>query len=314
MKNMNIVVLGGGWSSEREISLRSQISVMKGLQSKKMKARAWDLVKSASGKQTVRNGFISLENLIVELKKLKNVFVFLCLHGWGGEDGKIQGLLELAGVSYSGSGPTASMLGMNKEKSKEIFFSHGIATPAWKVIYKKPGKYPAGKWVVKPLEEGSSVGLSLVLEKSDWDRALENAFHYSDRALLEKYVAGREFTVGVLGDQALPVVEIIPKNDFYDWDSKYASGGSIHECPAKISVSTANVMKKMALKTHQVLGCRAYSRTDFIVDKNNKPWVLEINTLPGMTDVSLLPDAARAAGLDYPDLLIEMIRKSLGEH
>ena len=312
-----VAVLCGGWSAERDISLVSGSEVLRALKGAGRPAVALDLVPDAAGPAWDRAAReratpawaarVPLSGLIPGLRRRRAGVVFLALHGTGGEDGRVQGLLELAGMTYTGSGVQASSLAMDKERSKRLFREAGLPVPGSRLC--PPGGNAGafrGPCVVKPRSQGSAVGVSLVRKAGQMKAALESAWRWGD-ALVEDYVAGRELTVGVLGGRALPLVEIVPQGEFYDWDSKYRPGGSRHLCPAPVPAGLAREAGRLGLKAHQVLGCRGYSRSDMMLDKAGRLWLLETNTLPGMTPVSLFPDAARRAGLGFEALVARMV-------
>jgi D-alanine-D-alanine ligase len=242
--------------------------------------------------------------------------VFVALHGGFGEDGGIQTLLEFAGVRYTGSGRMASALAMDKDASKRLFRDAGIPTPDWRVVRRGDDVgstldavgLPA---IIKPVEEGSTVGLSLVEERRDLPAALDEAWRYGPRAMIERYVPGRELTVGILDDQPLPIVEIIPSHGLYDYACKYTPGMSSYRVPAQVPDAVRDRMWKCALGAFKALGCDAYARVDFRLDPQDQPWCLEVNTLPGMTETSLLPKAAAAVGISYPELVERISRAAL---
>jgi D-alanine-D-alanine ligase len=254
---------------------------------------------------------------------------FIALHGKHGEDGAIQGLLEVLEIPYIGSGVGASALAIDKAKTKECYERAGIRTPKALALSRPPSPpspsspssppppLPQGKpaakileevgprCVVKPASEGSALGVFMVDSAQALEEALGKAFGIDEKVLVETCIEGRELTVGVLGNEApyaLPVIEIVPINEFYDYESKYAPGGSKHLCPAPIAEQTTSEIQALAVKAHQVLGCAGVSRSDFIVDDAGDIWILETNTIPGMTETSLLPDAGRAAGIEFPEL------------
>jgi D-alanine-D-alanine ligase len=318
VKKLALAVLAGGWSSEREISLVTGRGVLEGFRRLGWKAKGFDLRpdpgtargavprKAASWAEP-----IAVSKLLSGLRAWGTQAVFPCLHGPGGEDGCLQGLLELAAIPYAGSGVQASSLAMDKVLSKKLMAQSGIPTPAWEVVARgRKGRLPL-PCVVKPPSQGSSVGVTLVKKPGQMAAALKLAWHHEPTALVEALVEGREFTVGILDDQALPVVEIVAQHEFYDWHSKYAQGGSKHLCPAPLPKAKASELQALALKFHRTLGCKGWSRVDFMMDRRGKAWMLELNTLPGMTPTSLLPDAARAAGLGYDRLLVRMLDASL---
>lgn len=326
LRKKKIAVLMGGWSAEREISLLTGKAVLQALKEE-----------SAFGGKVI--GIDVDKNIVENLKKYKIDFVFLALHGPIGEDGKIQGLLELLGIPYTGSGPLASALAMNKIYAKRIFAQVGIPTPTWRVVtqspiihppkqrptppkrlprldfcgertdYQLPGlKYPV---VVKPAGQGSAIGVSVVTKKEELSSAIKRARKLDKEVLIEEYIPGKEVSVGILGEETLPIIEIVPKSKFYDYRSKYAPGGSEHLIPARLEKKVAEKTARVALQAHRALGCRAYSRVDLRIDKRGQPWVLEINTIPGMTKTSLLPDAARAVGISFNELVLKIIEYSL---
>ncbi|MDD5131323.1 MAG: D-alanine--D-alanine ligase [bacterium] len=293
LKNKTIGVLMGGTSSEREISLKTGRSIYQALREMGYEAVAVDVGK----------------NIIADLKKHKVNVAFVALHGPLGEDGSIQGLLEVLGIPYTSSGVLASALAMDKAKTKEIFQSYKIPTPAWQVIKKghkaKIHKFPV---VVKPVRQGSAVGVSIIDKPAQLSLALRKSFRYDEQAMVEQYVQGIELTVGILNDKPLPVIRIIPQNKFYDFESKYAPGGSQHLIPAGISAAAEKKARLLGLAAHQALGCRGATRVDMILDKKGRLFVLEVNTIPGMTETSLLPDAARAAGYSFNTLVLAILR------
>jgi D-alanine-D-alanine ligase len=300
--NKKIGVLMGGLSSEREVSLASGNAVLKALQDKGYKPVSIDVDKDVA-ENLRRNG--------IEV-------AFNALHGKFGEDGAIQGLLEVMGIPYTGSGILASAIGMNKTVSKQVFQSNGLLVGQFEVVHRgsvdnvasaiKRIGLPA---VVKPNAEGSSVGVSMVHRLEEAAAAADLAFRYGDEVLVERFLAGKEVQVGVLGDTALGAIEIVPKNAFYDYESKYKPGMSEHFFPARIPEAMYKRVLAAGRAAHRAIGCRAYSRVDFIVDDSGAPYILEVNTLPGMTATSLLPDIARGAGISFPDLVEEILRLSL---
>ena len=293
LKRKKIGVLMGGTSSEREISLKTGKSIYQALREMGYKAVAIDVGK----------------NIIADLKKKKIDLAFIALHGPLGEDGTIQGLLEVLGIPYTSSGVLSSALAMDKEKTKEVFLAYKIPTPAWQVVKKgqhpKIQKFPV---VVKPVRQGSAVGVSIIDKPTQLSQALRQSFRYDDKTMIEQYIAGIELTVGVLNNKALPVIRIIPQNKFYDFESKYAPGGSQHLIPAGIPATAEKKARLLGLAAHQALGCRGATRVDMILDKKGRLFVLEVNTIPGMTETSLLPDAARAAGYSFNTLVLSILR------
>lgn len=291
-----IGVLCGGKSSEREISLASGAAVLSALKKAGMNAVSIDVG----------------PDLPFRLKKQKIDFAYIALHGPWGEDGTVQGMLEIMGIPYAGCGVLASALAMDKIATKGILAAAGLPTPRWWVVERgaRVPKLPR-RVVVKPSAQGSAIGVSVVKEKSGLAPALAAAFKYDRRVLVEEYIAGTEITVGVLGPRPLPVIEIVPQNEFYDFESKYTPGCSQHLIPPRLPKATIARTQRLALEVFAALNCRAVSRIDMIVDKKQRPWILEVNTIPGMTETSLLPDAARAAGIDFPELVLQIIEYSL---
>ncbi|MCP3032699.1 D-alanine--D-alanine ligase [Halobacillus sp. A1] len=309
---MKIAVLYGGVSGEREVSLSTGKGIIKALKNK--------------GHEVIGIDFDPSK--LKELLQLDVDLVFIGLHGRFGEDGKIQGLLDMLNIPYVGSGVLSSALAMDKAKSKQIFAAEGIKTARSQsyVINQFENTEEIARsvrdqfnvpFVVKPNQEGSTLGLTIVKEEQHIDKAIEVAAASDTVILVEDYVGGREVTVPVIGkqgsEQALPVIEIIPKNDYYDFDSKYKPGGSEHIVPAQVSDDLTKRLQEDAVKAHQLLGCDVYSRVDFIIDAHNNAIILEVNTLPGMTPTSLFPDSAQVVGLNYDDLVERFVELSLQE-
>lgn len=303
---LRIAVLMGGRSAEREVSLHTGEQVCGALSSRGHQVVAVD---------TGEHGFIDT------LRSGGFDVAFICLHGRFGEDGTIQGLLELLDLPYVGSGVLASALAMDKVMSKQCFVAAGIPTPAWAVV-RRGQPYSAAeiadtlgeKVVVKPVSEGSSVGMSIVHERAELEPAIERAFEHDRVVLVEAFVAGTEVTVGVLGNEelmALPTLEVVPEHEFYDYESKYIPGMSRHIIPARVSEPVRAECQRIALAAHRALGCRGMSRSDTIVSADGTVHLLEANTIPGMTKTSLLPDAARAAGIDFPELCNRLVALAL---
>ncbi len=295
-----IGILTGGESSEREISLKTCEAVEKAC-----KDLGYNTV------QLVLDGDIN--KLIPKLQKVD--FIFITLHGGKGENGVIQGLLDSLNIPYNGSGVLASSLGMEKSLTKQLVRSYGILTPDWKIftdikesISYIPDKFPT---IVKPSADGSTIGLSFVTNQVELVKAVEFAYKYEGNIMTEKYIDGRELTVTIIGQQVLPIVEIIPKHKFYDYECKYYKGMSEYICPAVLTNALTNKIQNIALEIFNIIQCRGYARADFILDKNDNPWFLEINTLPGMTTTSLVPKSAIAAGISFNDLVQMIIYESL---
>ena len=261
------------------------------------------------------------DEFVAELAASDVDVVFICLHGRFGEDGTVQGLCELLELPYVGSGVLASALAMDKVMSKHYFSIAGLASPEYAVL-RRGELYEVGalvsalgeKTVVKPANEGSSVGMTIVHEASELPAAIEKAFHYDRTVLVEQFIAGVEVTIAVLGNDevvALPTLEIEPQNEFYDYDSKYVPGMSRHIIPARVSEAACAECQRLAVAAHKSLGCRGISRADTIVAEDGLVWLLEVNTIPGMTATSLVPDAARAAGIEFPELATMLVEFAL---
>lgn len=329
----------GGRSTERNVSLASGQQVVKNLNPKKF--NIYPTVISKDGRYwryfPVEQFLFPLdifsknadENLqgnksqILDLNKLKNEkidVVFIAMHGPDGEDGKIQGLLEILGLKYTGSGVLASSIGMDKKMFRNLMNSSNIPVPKYMEVNKnsqiKDIKKVLGNppYFVKPSNQGSSVGMNIVDKENDLKKAINEALKYSDTVLVDKYIKAREFTCSIIGNeiqQSLPIVEIIPKKSrFFDFLSKYSIGGADEIVPAEIPAALSNKIKSLAQTVYRLVGCKGFARVDFLV-KNSKVYVLEINTIPGLTSTSLFPKAALAAGISYSALLEKIIKLSL---
>ena len=293
-----IAVLMGGPGSEREVSLATGRGVSNALRS-----LGADVVEI-----DVRNEQFQLPDDI-EL-------AFNTIHGTFGEDGQLQEILERRGVRYTGDGVDGSRNAFDKILSKEKFLEHRVATPESEVIDAGQRPKMSVPLVVKPARQGSTVGVVIVKSESELDEAMKEAGKYDRKLLVEKFVSGRELTIGILGDQALPILEIIPKGGFYDFNTKYpflnpAAGASAqHVCPANIDAKSTKKIQELALQAFRALGLMVYARVDVILSATGEPFVLEVNTIPGMTETSLLPEAAAVAGISYVDLCVRIIELS----
>lgn len=301
LAELKIGVLGGGVSTERDISIISSRQVYEDLFAKGLNIVFIDIVTKEKGKikELIRNLNIDL--------------AFIALHGEFGEDGQIQEILEELGIAYTGSEPRASALAMNKFDSKNLFKAKGIPTPDF-VILAKGEDIPSGlsyPLVVKPFSSGSSIGISIVEGKGSLRSALELGFLHSDSVILEDYIEGRELTVGILGDQSLAVVEIIPKKGYFDFEAKYSNGGSSFIAPAQIDDQVEKNIRAVALAAHSILGCRHFSRVDMRLSKEGLPFILEVNSIPGLTSHSLFPLSAKAWGINFNQLIIKMMELTL---
>ena len=291
-----IAVLMGGQSSEREISLRSGQAALAALIREGYDAIALDVDSSVG----------------LRLQDSKAQLAFIALHGAGGEDGTIQGMLEILQVPYTGSGVRACAVAMDKAMTKELLAYGGIPVPRGVVRMQRDRRAPLPRgfgWpvVVKPVSEGSTLGITIVRKSRDLQAGLTAAFAYGPRLLIEEFIEGREITVGVLNDHALPVVEIVPPHELYDFAAKYTPGACVYKVPAPLSSRQTKLVQGLALKVHRRLGCRGATRVDFRLDQHGRPFVLEINTVPGLTETSLLPMAAKAARLSYDELVEAML-------
>ncbi len=295
------VVMGGG-SAERDISIRSGAEVLRALQALGYEARSLDYD----------------ERFIDALHQYKPDVVFIALHGPGGEDGHVQALLEYLSIPYTGSGLEAAALSMDKHLTKKLLAAEGLPTPVWDLFDLAGGTLPLlpGSLdlplVIKPRYEGSSNGVTIVRTHEEWTNAMLEASKSYAQILAEEYVEGREFTCAVLGEEALPIVEIVANRDgFYSYDAKYEPGGSTHVAPAKIDDDLAARLQMLGLSAHRLLGLRDYSRSDFIIRADNRPYLLEINSLPGLTPASLLPDACAAVGIGFEALIERLLNYAL---
>jgi len=294
-----IGVLMGGRATEREVSLRSGRAVWRALVRRGYQAVAIDA--EGDVPRTLRTRKVDL--------------VFLALHGRGGEDGTMQGLLEVMGIPYTGSGVRASAIAMHKITAKAVLAAQGIPVPTGTVVQAgmpRPAAPPSGlklPLVVKPASEGSTIGVTILRRASEWRGALRRAHEHDREALVETYIPGREVTVSVLDGDALPAVEILPLGGFYDYAAKYTRGRTGYLCPAPLARDVSRRVRDLAVQAYRALGCEGAARVDFRVTLRGKPYVLEVNTIPGMTETSLLPMAAARAGLEY-DALTERILHS----
>jgi D-alanine-D-alanine ligase len=294
VKNVKkVTVLKGGFSSEREVSLRTGAGVAAALRSKGYQVEELDVRAPA-----------------FDLPMGTDV-AFICLHGKFGEDGHLQQILQDRGVPYTGAGPASSRLAFDKMAAKARFAKHAVKTPRaepWPSA--EPWQVP---FILKPVADGSSVGVFRVFSEEERRDAEKSAAELKDPFMVEQMILGGEFTVGILGEKALPAIEIRPEGGFYDYKHKYTSGMTQYLCPAPVPLDVETELARVALAAHRALGCEVYSRVDLMLDKSNVPWVLEVNTIPGMTETSLLPKAAAVAGLSYADLCERILKLSLEE-
>ncbi len=305
-----VAVLMGGRSLEREVSLKSGHRVCEALE-----AKGFDYI-----------SFDVDEQLVDNLIAAKPDVVYIALHGKYGEDGTIQGLLELLGLPYTGPGVYANIVSFDKVLAKEIFVREGIKTPRWLTMsaesFKEMGaagaldkatEFLGMPIVVKPAGQGSALGIKIAHKPQDLPKALIGALSYDSKVVLEEYIDGTELAISIFGNnppKALPIVEIVTKKEFFDFESRYRMGATEYFVPARLSESMSEKLKKISIKTHEALGCRDVSRVDLIL-ANDIPYVLELNTSPGMTETSLLPMAAAEAEIDFNDLVEQLVQIAL---
>lgn len=298
IKNKKIAVLCGGRSGEREVSLRSGKRVFDSLKKQGFNVITLDLE----------------DDLITTLKKKKIDLVYIALHGRFGEDGCVQGLLEIAQIPYTGSKVLASALAMNKLAAKRVFDATGIPTPRYFAIEKIKRTFPF-PLVVKPVSEGSSLGVSIIKAEDDLERTLERTVREYKNVFVEEFIKGKEVTVGVIGRgedlRALPVLELVPRKDFYDFEAKYTSGLTEFILPARLPKPLYEKVQATALAAHRALGCYGVSRVDLIVSSSDHvPYVTEVNSIPGMTEHSDLPAEAAHAGISFDELVVKILESA----
>lgn len=331
---MKIAVLMGGTSAERDVSLASGLAIVKALRERGHDVSVVDtatgFIPQAEEQDLLPGGVKSAppENLeralpLIELGRVEQLrsaeLAFLALHGGDGEDGTVQALLQLVGVPYTGSGPLGSGIAMDKDVTKRLLRDSQVPTLPWRVARAPGFVYDPDTiedlvglpCIVKPSRQGSSVGIHVVNDASELEAAVRDASQYDSEVMIERFAKGRELTVGILGDQALPPVEIRPKKGIYDYESKYTPGMTEYLCPAPLDEEVVAQVQAYALRAFKVLKLRGYGRIDFILAKEQL-FCLEANTLPGMTATSLLPKAAAAAGIDFPELCERIARQAAG--
>ena len=305
-RSLHVVVLMGGWSSEREVSLTSGKGVADAL-----RESGWTRVTELDMDRDVA----------ARLTELRPDVVFNALHGTPGEDGTVQGMMDLMGLTYTHSGLETSVIAIDKELTKMVLAPHGIRMPAGKIVASETlfqADPMARPYVVKPVNEGSSVGVAIVTAEGNYGspigRDVDGPWHHFDRLLAEPFIKGRELTVAVLGDEALGVTELKPTAGFYDYDAKYTDGLTVHVCPAEVPDDIARSMMDMAARAHRLLGCKGASRSDFRWDDELGEagiYLLEVNTQPGMTPLSLVPEQGRLKGLSYGEVVERIIAEAL---
>lgn len=296
LQKEQIAVLMGGQSGEREVSLKTGAAVLNALQQAGYQAVAID----------------PGPDLPEQLRKAKISVAFVALHGRFGEDGSVQGLLEMMRIPYTGSGVLASSLAFDKLMTKQVLLYHELPTPGYTVfvagsdrqaLRRQCRHYPL---IAKPVHEGSTIGITIMRSETDLERAVDEALRYDSRVLIEDYIEGREVTVSVLNGEALPIIQIEPKSGFYDYQAKYTSGQTEYILPAPLESALYERIQQTAVLTCRLLGCRGAARVDFMV-REREFFCLEVNTIPGMTETSLLPKAARQAGISFPELVQRML-------
>ena len=339
---MNVVVLAGGLSPERNVSLSSGVMVARALRERGHRAALVDMYLGVAGdpaalydsplpEEWVKIGRQAPDLAALERERGgKPLFgpgvlalcqgadvVFLALHGQCGEDGRVQAAFDLLGIPYTGSGHLGSAIAMDKDLTKKLVAPLGVKTPSWELLDYEEGDIPAlaGRLrlpcVVKPVDSGSSIGVAVCRTVAELSAALTAGLAFGGRCVAEDYVAGREVQIAILEDRALPSIEIVPKTGFYDYENKYQPGAAVEICPAPIPPETEKALAEAALTVFRAVGLRVYSRADFILDGDGALWFLEINTLPGMTPTSLVPQEAAAVGIGYGELCERIIKASL---
>jgi D-alanine-D-alanine ligase len=335
-KNLRVAVLFGGTSSERDVSIASGSQVIKALREGGHDVIAVDtatgVLRGAEEKRLLTSGVApeppsedALQSMrageggtIINARELQEVdVVFLALHGGTGENGTLQALLDLAGVPYIGSGVLGSAVAMDKDMSKRVLLVAGVPTPQWLMAPVEADEveehigWPA---IVKPNKQGSTVGLTIVRKPQELQPAIELAYQHDDEVMIEQFIAGRELTVPVLGEEALPVGEIIVEREIFDYETKYQPGMAQEIFPADLTGPQTVEVQALAIKTHRALKLGGYSRIDFRMDESGAFWCLEANTLPGMTAASLFPKGAKAAGMTFPQVVERICRLAIEEH
>lgn len=304
-----VAILYGGLSTEREVSLRTGKAIYDALQEKPYETVLIDVNR----------------DLAEQLKEVKPDVAVIALHGQYGEDGSVQGMLEILGIPYTGPGVMASAVAMNKIYTKKILVYEGIPTPEFAVVNGRDAKPEElakqilskvqPPMVIKAANQGSSIGIYFVFEEDDVIKGVNECLKYENEILAERFIKGRELTVSVIGNSepaALPILEIVSDSGVYDYHAKYTAGASSHFV-AQLSEQTAEEISDLAVRTYKAIGCKGLSRIDFFLSEDNKPYVIEVNTSPGMTATSLFPDAAKAAGISFPDLIEKLITLALDD-
>lgn len=296
LKNQHVAVLMGGPGAEREVSLRSGAAVTRALASRGARVTEVDV----TGPEFAVPADCAL--------------AFNMIHGTFGEDGQIQQILENRGIAYTGEGVEGSRIAFDKILSKQKFAAAGVPTAAWRVVRRGETPQIPAPCVVKAPRQGSSVGVHILKDLSGLGAALDDCFQFGDEVLVEEFFQGRELTVGILGSEALPIIEIVPHEGFYDYAHKYTKGASDYFVPAEIGAEATRAVQEAAVAAHRALGLEVYSRVDILLAPDGRLNVMEINTIPGMTETSLLPKAAAVVGLDFPTLCERIAALSLQRH
>jgi D-alanine-D-alanine ligase len=296
---MKVAVILGGKTAEREVSLKSGMLVLAALRARGVDAHAFDPAQKG------------LEDLIAGRYER----AFIALHGRFGEDGTLQGALEWLGLRYTGSGVLGSALAMDKLRAKRLWMAEGLPTPPFEILDAQSDFRAAAKrlglpLMVKPVNEGSSLGMSKVRAAGDLEEAYALAVNYDRAVMAEKFIEGSELTAGILGDEALPLIKLETPRDFYDYQAKYVADDTRYLIPCGLSGAREREIQQLCLRSFRALGCGGWGRVDLMLDRAGDPWLLEVNTAPGMTDHSLVPMAARAAGLSYEDLCMRILEGS----
>ncbi len=300
MSNLKIALLYGGYSREREISIKSGKSVEKALQKLGYSYKVFDPV--------------DREKFIKEILDYNPDLAFISLHGKGGEDGTIQSILEFLNIPYTGSDAKTSMICIDKVLTKMYLQHFNIPTPDWKFFtsLKDTLKYnPDFPTVVKAPNEGSSIGVYIVNNKKEYEKAVNEVFQLDEKVLVEKFIKGRELTVGILDDEVFDIVEVVVEDGFYDYQNKYITGKTKYICPANLPEDIYKTVQELGYKTYKKLNCKGQARIDIILDYEFRPYVLEVNTIPGMTEFSLLPKAAAVRGISFDELVKRIIESGL---
>ena len=296
-----VAVLMGGWSSEREVSLNSGRAVHTALLNLGVNAVSIDVQRNT---------------ILQKLQSDNFDCVFNILHGPGGEDGMIQGVLDILNIPYTGSGILASALSMDKLRSKQMFEATGLPTPEYMMLdddsdYEYVAATLGLPVMVKPALEGSSIGLTKVNEVDDFRNAWQTASEYAGDVFAEQWIEGEEYTVAILGEQALPAIQLKTPHAFYDYEAKYLANDTQYICPTGLDVEEEQQLQRLALSAFKAIGCTTWGRVDFMRDQKGRYWIIEVNTIPGMTDHSLVPMAAKAAGLSFEELVWEILRQAI---